>query len=202
MSGTVALIGQELARYHAFTAAMRTLRCPPGTKWDVRLGFQVAKHRNEAVRYMEGDWLFFLDDDQTFEPDVLLQLLDRNVDIIQALTPRRTEPFAPIAFKEINGRYVDTPPDEIAESGISEVAAVGCGCMLIRRHVFEKVEGPWFETNGYGETDDLYFCRKARAAGFKVWLDSDNRCGHMVVGEVRPYYLAKQWTATLKAGGI
>lgn len=202
MGGTIALIGQELARYHAFTIAMRQLKVPPDSTWTVKLGFQVAKHRNEAVREMQGDWLFFLDDDQTFEPDILLQLLERNVDIVQALTPARTPPYAPLAFIEESGRVKRSTGNMVPETGMSKWVATGCGCLLIRRQVFEKIEAPWFETNGYGETDDVYFCRKARAAGFDVWLDSDNRSGHMMVGEVMPTYQNGRWTGTIKAGAV
>jgi len=39
--------------------------------------------------------VFFMDDDHTFAPDLLLNLLARNVPVIQPLVLSRYGPFAP-----------------------------------------------------------------------------------------------------------
>lgn len=200
MGGTIAVFGQDLARFHTFTIAMRQLEVPPDTTWDYRLGFNIARNRNLAVRHMKGDWLFLLDDDQSFEPDVLLQLLNRNVDIIQALTPQRIPPFAPHAYRLTNGKFKQAGIDEVPEKGISQWDAVACGCMLVRRHVFEKVEAPWFAVLPEGTSDDIFFCKKAIDAGFKCYVDSDNRCGHMTLTQVRPVYQDGRWQGELNFG--
>jgi hypothetical protein len=71
-------------------------------------------------------------------------------------------------------------------TGLEEVESIGMGVMLISRKVFEKLSEPWFETpwrtdkRGYiGE--DVFFCRKATAAGFKIYIDHDvsKEIGHI-----------------------
>jgi hypothetical protein len=71
-------------------------------------------------------------------------------------------------------------------TGIEEVGSIGMGVMLIKRKVFEALTEPWFETpwrndkRGYvGE--DVFFCRKAQAAGFKIYIDHDvsKEIGHI-----------------------
>ncbi len=60
-----------------------------------------------------------------------------------------------------------------------ECDGVGGGCLLIHRRVFEAIEPPYFKCNPntfIGE--DFYFCRKARQAGFKIYLDPSILCGH------------------------
>ncbi len=60
-----------------------------------------------------------------------------------------------------------------------ECDGVGGGCLLIHKRVFDAIEKPYFKCNPntfIGE--DFYFCRKAREAGFKIYLDPSIMCGH------------------------
>ena len=52
------------------------------------------------------------------------------------------------------------------------------GMLMIKRAVFEKLRKPWFETCYREEHDDwlgedVYFCIRAREAGFGIWVDHD-----------------------------
>jgi len=58
--------------------------------------------------------------------------------------------------------------------------------MRIKAGVFKALSEPWYETpwrtdkRGYiGE--DVFFCNKARDAGFKIWIDHDvsKEIGHV-----------------------
>lgn len=200
MGGTIAVAAQDLARFHTFTISTRLLKAPPDTTWDWRIGFNTARNRNLSVMNMAGDWVFFLDDDQAFEPDTLLKLLEREVDIVQALTPQRVPPFAPHAYKWINEDYKRADVHEVPETGISEWDGVACGCLLVRKQVFEKVAYPWFAVLPEGRSDDLYFCKKARDAGFKCYIDSDTRSGHMTITQVKPTYQGGRWGGELCFG--
>jgi hypothetical protein len=57
------------------------------------------------------------------------------------------------------------------------VDGVGAGCLMVHRHVYQQMEPPWFKFEGSGE--DLYFCRKAKALGFQIALDTSLHLGHV-----------------------
>ncbi len=60
-----------------------------------------------------------------------------------------------------------------------ECDGVGGGCLLIHKRVFDALEKPYFKCNpGTLVGEDFYFCRKAREAGFKIYLDAGILCGH------------------------
>jgi len=63
-------------------------------------------------------------------------------------------------------------------TGLQEIFAVGLGCMLVKREVYENISRPFFSvewndnyTNLVGE--DIYFCQKAKSYKYKIWLDND-----------------------------
>jgi hypothetical protein len=101
-------------------------------------------------------------------------------------------PTGPTAqlYKENGEReLVYTMPES---TGLQEVGSVGMGVMLIKANVFAALSEPWFETpwrhdkRGYiGE--DVFFCKKAREAGFKIWIDHDvsKEIGHIGMFEFK-----------------
>jgi hypothetical protein len=122
----------------------------------------------------------WLDDDQTFNPD-LLCYLGRNgdKDMVSALYFSR-EPGLPMPVAYLKSEEGDKyRHDQLIDppQTVIEVDAVGFGACLMRREVIEGTEGPWFRFDGCGE--DIYFCVKAKEAGFKVWLDGSYRIGHI-----------------------
>ena len=137
----------------------------------------------------EDQWVFIMDDDHTFAPELLVQLLDRDVDIVVPLYNQRTPPFAPVAYKQEtpDGRFVIYDwPDLEGRDGLLPVASAGKAGVLLRRRVIEALHDPWFEWNKQiGE--DHYFFAKARAAGFTVHVDLDARMGHCTPVQITPY---------------
>ena len=130
--------------------------------------------------------ILFVDSDMTFPQDMIERLLAHDLDIVATNCARRRLPTGPTAQRyDENGErvLVYTMPES---TGIEEVGSIGMGVMLIKRKVFEALSEPWFETpwrndkRGYvGE--DVFFCRKAQAAGFKIWIDHDvsKEIGHI-----------------------
>jgi len=121
--------------------------------WTFVAGGLIDKTRNEAVRQMLGQrlqnaplgWIVFLDADATFEPTVLDRLLTTAfqttpwVDIIGAWCPLRGTPFLPTIDR---GSGTWEPHD--VGCGVVEVIRTGSHCILIKRHVYEKMPFPWY----------------------------------------------------------
>ena len=56
------------------------------------------------------------------------------------------------------------------------------GIMLVKMEVFDKLEWPYWRSEyvvGQIVTGaDIYFCRKAKAAGYALWVDPKLKCNH------------------------
>lgn len=179
--GTVAVTAAETGRYTRFSISMQGLEIPQGshTKW--QLGSDIASARNKACAEVDGDWVWFIDDDHAFHPDILTRLLNRNVDIVTPLCLRRQQPFLPVPCVEEN--FMDVT--RYGRDELVEVQHAGSSGMLIRRRVLEAVEAPWFEL-GNGVSEDVMFCRKAKEAGFQIHVDMGVRLGHITTAVVWP----------------
>ena len=64
------------------------------------------------------------------------------------------------------------------------VDCAGLGCVLIKRHVFEKLPHPWFNLNAgskyeYGYGSDIYFYKHTKDHGFELWIDPTVQCGQI-----------------------
>lgn len=121
--------------------------------------------------------VMFLDSDMTFPEDALHRLFSRNEPFVAANYVQRCLPTRPNAIG-----MLDMPKHTDEDStGIEEVQSVGFGCCLIRAEVFDAMPRPWFDTYWYQKEDgrrliigeDVYFCHKARHAGFKIYIDHD-----------------------------
>ncbi len=136
--------------------------------------------------------LLFIDSDMRFPQDMISRLLAHDLDIVATNCARRRMPTGPTAqvYKENGDReLVWTLPES---TGLQEVGSVGMGVMLIKAGVFKALSEPWYETpwrsdkRGYiGE--DVFFCKKAREAGFKIWIDHDvsKEIGHIGMFEFK-----------------
>jgi hypothetical protein len=136
----------------------------------------------------ESTHLMFIDADIGWEPWHLLVMLNRDVDVIGGLYPMKSLPVKWC----VNGfEGAEEGPD-----GLQEVSKTGTGFMLIKRHVFEKLDahpatrpfmndiGLPVELNPYMKTyfdtavrenryysEDWTFCENWRDLGGKVWVD-------------------------------
>ena len=106
-------------------------------------------------------------------PENVLDLALMGLDVVGALCPaRQGGRTLYIALKSVpNSLYLEVisplPPSQLVE-----VDATGCGCLFVRREVFERIERPYFEYLRVDEEglefagEDFNFCRKVRGAGF------------------------------------
>lgn len=215
----IGIIGNDAARFHEFTASTLRLRRPENSDIQMLIGGDWCGARNAlAQATLDGDYthLWFMDDDHSFSPDLLLRLEAWGKPLVTPICLQRVFPFAPV-------EYVAAPP-ELAHlgdfipidlsnhpgGGLVEIEAGGAAGMLISREVLEVVkengrggngvpDEPWFE---YGDqSEDVLFCEKAKAAGFTLYADLGARLGHITTCVVIPSYTEEHgWTTGLRIG--
>jgi hypothetical protein len=190
--GTVVMLANEAARYTLFWLNLMGLQIPAGSVVKPKIGSDISELRNQACAEIHGEWIWFIDDDHSFRPDILVQLLTRNVDIAAPLCLRRQQPFLPVPTVDDN--FMDLSlygPDELVEVQFS-----GSSGMLIRRSVIETIDPPWFElgrdSQGRRISEDVNFCIRATEAGFKIHVDTAARLGHLVGTTVWPSWSEKE----------
>ena len=175
--GTIAVPHLEMIHSEFFTS-FRKLKRPKYLHESFIKGTLITKARNDLVEKFKGDWLLFIDSDMTFEPDALNKLIAHDLDIVGGLCFRRVPPYNPTIYQKINGSLKWQWQHEYPKDSLFEVDATGCAFMLIKKRVFEKLKKPYFEYNG-NVSEDLFFCHKAKEAGFKIWIDSSVKIGHL-----------------------
>lgn len=138
---------------------------------------------------MESDYVMWFDSDMIFQADTLERLmkdLDEGRDIVGGLYFRRSHPFTPVAFSEMEideqaCRATKLKEYEDGLSGIHEVGGIGFGCVLMKTDVLvdclAKYGTVFAPIGSVGE--DLSFCWRARQLGYKIYMDCDIKCGHV-----------------------
>jgi hypothetical protein len=87
-----------------FVACMMRLKVPEGTivNYMSRATIHVALESLVMDMQKGGfDWLFMIDDDMTFPPEVLARLLSLNVPVASAMCFKRVPPYTPCFYKRL-----------------------------------------------------------------------------------------------------
>ena len=153
------------------------------------------------VEQMQGEWLWLLGDDHTFEPDLLLSLLKHNVDVVVPVCARRAPPFLSLLYKDLdiaNDVCTVYAWEELALlDGVIPVAGAGSGGMLIRKYVLDALAKPRFENavtrSGYVVGEDMTVCDKINRAGFTIWADLAQTMGHISPCAIWPVRTDAGW---------
>jgi len=127
--------------------------------------------RNEVVKEAQGikdaTHLLMVDTDMTIPPSALANLLNHNKPIVGIQASTKRKPYKLTARQE-DGKWM-----------------VGGGVLLVEMEVFKKLAFPWFaapyDEQGNITGEDIYFCRKAWAAGIPVECDLElsKHIGHI-----------------------
>jgi len=143
-------------------------------------GTLIASQRMELARQAleeKADYLLWLDSDMRFPKETIGHLILRDKPIVAANYATRRMPVKPVAMTDDDGKIgrVYTAPDS---EGLQPVDYIGMGVMMVKREVFEKIEAPWFAipystVGNHYIGEDVFFCRKAREAGYEVLVDHD-----------------------------
>lgn len=143
---------------------------------------------------INADYIFMVDDDMVFRPDIFEQLYRHQVDVVAALAFTRNPPHLPVLYQTREGwdpiahreyagmEWIMNYP----KNRLVEVDAVGFGCVLIDMRVVAKMQAPYFMCSS-GTGEDIYFCVQAKKAGARIFSDTSTVIGHlsnpMIIGE-------------------
>lgn len=144
--GVVGLSCGESARYVEFYACWAGVLVPPGSVQRYGIGYSTAANSNELICQMRprDEWVWIMDDDHAFEPDVLMRLLDRRVPVVVPFYMQRKPPFWPVLYSVRNpdGSCQHVTFEELAgKTGLYPIVSAGKGGVLIRREVIAKLAG-------------------------------------------------------------
>lgn len=153
-------------------------------------GYTTAEGRAYAVIQAQKNkcsHILFIDDDMTFQWDVIDQLLKHDKEIVGVWSHSRALPLSPtVAFLDAEGNYL--PQDRISflkrPKELFKCFTVGMGVCLIKMELFDKIEKPWFsfEAHESGKIltgEDAWLCKQARAKGIDIWCDPKTPIGHI-----------------------
>lgn len=163
------------------------------------VGKPVDKARNELVKAaLESNCshVFFIDDDVLIPPDALIRLHAHKRDIVGGVYFTKDDTCSTPLIMRGMGEGVFEPDWDWTPGDVVECRAIGMGCTLIRREVFERMRAEvpvdedgtpqWFVTrineridgSFISQTEDVDFCSKAVALGYTVACDTGVWCWH------------------------
>jgi len=146
--------------------------------------------RNELAARAQGEFLFQLDADHTFDADILKRLLvpflQHDLDVVSGVYYQRQPPYLPVLYRfraddDYHCEFITGFPDDT----MFRVDCAGAGCLLVRTRVFDRMraelgEQPFDQYQGTGE--DFSFFMRCRKLGIPVHVAPWVRCGH--IGQV------------------
>lgn len=198
--GLAVMISHIGVRYTQSAQCFAALQLPAKAKAEhFPAGLYLAQAREQIAATLTGDWLFFVDDDMLFAPDLLTRLLARldefpDVDVVASLALRRWPPHYTVAGKlRPDGKaqivtFTDT-------TGIARVDLTGLGGgAVIRRSAFTRFARPWFTGGPF--TEDWTFCSRLKQAGGQAAVDLEAIVGHITPIAVWPSCEDGTWSAS------
>lgn len=143
--------------------------------------------------------VLWLDSDMIFADDVFDKLLSTNAEFATGVCRSRHGLYRYCIF-ETEHKYVEKLPDKPFE-----VFMCGLACVLMKtsvlQHIAEKNNGHCFvPTQYFGE--DLQFCTRAQAMGYRIICHPDVKVGHLAKVEVWPDDVEDLKAYTLKEHGV
>jgi len=151
-----------------------------------------APARNGLVNRFYGDWLFMLDTDHTFEPDITHRMLRTmkicDINVLTGIYQFKRPPYSPViyAFMENeNDKELSRPIanwDRTAD--VFRVDSAGAGCLMVKREVFYRIndelgEEPFTRIGGFSE--DHSFFKRLHKLGIKTYCDQRIECKHLIM---------------------
>lgn len=210
-SGTIVVAAAIQPRYYEFTISLDNVGAPVGTKLHIERSCDITQNFNGGIKKMVGDWVWFLGDDHSWEPDFLMKLIRRNVDIVVPITPCKSSPWMPcVMHGPGDGSWKTEMPlyhwDELSGEGLYELPFgdfVGQAGMLVKKRVLDTIGYPWFKC---GQLDpgrlqeDLAFCSEVQNLGFTVHIDQELIFDHHFPVAITARKFNGKWCPAFKTG--
>lgn len=148
--------------------------------------------RNHCASMMLGEWLFMLDTDHTFDPDLLERMLyvfnRDDLDVLTGLYVYKDPPHESVVYLHDGRGYQHVWGFDYTTPRMTfQIDSAGAGCLLIRRRVFERIaaelrEKPFNIIGDYGE--DFSFFERLRKLGIKSYCCPSIQVKHLVQSEI------------------
>ena len=157
----------------------------------------IKNNRNKIVkRFLASDYDYLLQiDNDNIPARNPLELVDLGLDIVSCPVWIYQHKLVLNIYKLDPSDEMLIPVDPTKEKGLIEIDATGTGVLLTSRRVLEALKAPFerkYDEDGIEELgQDLYFSRKAKDAGFRIFSHLDYIAKHYkeidlsVVDEVR-----------------
>lgn len=144
--------------------------------------------RNQLVMEALGDWVFQLDTDHIFAPDVLVRLLalkkrTPGCRVISGVYQYKFAPHAPVVNLWDEKGGVVPLQGWNRDQEILTVGPIPGGCLLVDRDVYREViqktgQQPFTLIQGYSE--DYSFCKRCKDLGIPVHLATRIQAHHLL----------------------
>ena len=212
-AGTVIVAAATQPRFYEFQMSLEKTAAPVGTRRLIERSCDITQNFNKGVKEMSGEWAWFLGDDHSWHPDLLMRFLRHNVDVVVPIAPCKIPPWMPCimhgpadpskGFWHEDMLLYDW--DELSGEGLMALPKgdfIGQAGMLVKKHVLDAIGYPWFKC---GQLDpgrlqeDMTFCREIQQLGFTVWVDREVVFDHhFTMGVTARKHLGK-WVPALSA---
>ena len=167
-----------------------------------RVGCYVHANRNQIVEAFlktNNEWLLQIDPDIAVDGDLIFRLLgmarDKFAHVVSGwymndVQMDQAKRLIPLVFKHQGGGLYQ--PFLPQGNGPVEADAVGTGCLMVHRDVYEKVRksgpSPWFDfataSNGTLTGEDIFFCQTLKEWGYQIWVDPLSQVRHFKMKEL------------------
>lgn len=166
-------------------------KCGHEVHFEFVKGYDCAKARNViSDKAIDGgyDYVMMVDSDTVIPKDALKNMLEGDAEMVLGCVPKKSKRGETVLFsskENLKGKGFHTVITYEQLQGTDRISLKGggFGCALINTKVYSSLKYPYFKYVVYEDkvalSEDLYFCREVRNAGFRIEADPRVKCGHI-----------------------